>query len=359
MSNIDKLVAEFLKGTCSAEQADLLAQYFSQHPEEIEKYFSEAEWNSFQPEASMPVIAAEEVWQNIAQHFPSGQKKQRRFSIRQLVIAACMLLLPVTGWLFYQLNATATEHQENNINLARITITNYDDDQKQFTLSDGSVLTLEKGASVSYDSMFSPLERRVLLNEGKVLFEVTGNPKHPFIVQTKDIVTTAIGTEFYVDHKVREEKILVQLLEGKVTLKSENEKVIMTEILLKPGQQCFIDQRTMEATLSNFKRITLNTEPQKHTQTLSKTSAKKVAPAVWNYYKKPLDQLLDELSEYYQFSIEYNRDTMHQVHFTGNLMKTDSLRKNIAIVCIASGLEFEYLEEKLMIRKMKAAADQE
>ncbi|WP_126973576.1 FecR family protein [Gynurincola endophyticus] len=354
MSNIDKLVAEFLKGTCSAEQADLLAQYFSEHPEEVEKYFSEAEWNSFQPETLMPVNVAEEVWQNITQHFPSEQKKKKRFSMKQLLVAAGLLLLPVTGWLFYQLNTSAVTHVQNDLSIAKINVINNGEYLKLITLSDGSVVTLEKGASISYDSVFSSRERRVFLNEGRVLFAVAGNPEHPFVVQTKDITTTALGTEFYVDHKVKEEKILVQLLEGKVALRSENEKVIMTEILLKPGQQCFIDQRTMEATLSNFKVITLNTEEQKNTPKHAKTAVKKVTPIAWDYYKKPLDQLLDELSGYYQFNIEYNKDIMHQVHFTGNLMKADSLRKNIAIVCIASGLEFEYLEGKLIIRKKKA-----
>ncbi len=67
---------------------------------------------------------------------------------------------------------------------------------RQETLSDGSVLDLNRGAHVVVQ--FSRSERRVLLAEGEAQFTVAKNPTRPFIVRAGGVDVRAVGTVFNV-----------------------------------------------------------------------------------------------------------------------------------------------------------------
>jgi len=67
---------------------------------------------------------------------------------------------------------------------------------RQETLSDGSVLDLNRGAHVVVQ--FSPAERRVLLAEGEAQFTVAKNPTRPFVVRAGGVDVRAVGTAFNV-----------------------------------------------------------------------------------------------------------------------------------------------------------------
>ena len=63
-------------------------------------------------------------------------------------------------------------------------------------LDDGSVLELNRGASVS--GVYTSTERRVLLLSGEAHFTVAKNPLRPFIVSAAGVETRAVGTAFNV-----------------------------------------------------------------------------------------------------------------------------------------------------------------
>ncbi|MBO9730889.1 MAG: FecR domain-containing protein [Chitinophaga sp.] len=67
----------------------------------------------------------------------------------------------------------------------------------QDTLPDRSVVTLNSGASISYASNFVGNTRQVLL-KGSATFDVTTDPKKPFIVSVGDIAVKVLGTTFLV-----------------------------------------------------------------------------------------------------------------------------------------------------------------
>lgn len=65
------------------------------------------------------------------------------------------------------------------------------------TLSDGSVVTVNKGSSISYQSKFKGETRQVAL-KGEAFFNVTPNKKKPFIISVNDVQITVVGTSFNV-----------------------------------------------------------------------------------------------------------------------------------------------------------------
>ena len=65
------------------------------------------------------------------------------------------------------------------------------------TLPDNSVVTVNKGSSISYLSKFKGETRQVSL-KGEAFFNVTPNKKKPFIISVNDVQITVVGTSFNV-----------------------------------------------------------------------------------------------------------------------------------------------------------------
>ena len=83
---------------------------------------------------------------------------------------------------------------------------------RQETLSDGSVLDLNRGAHVVVQ--FTAAERRVLLVQGEAQFAVAKNPARPFVVRAGGVEVRAVGTAFNV--KLTGPNLEVLVTEGTV-----------------------------------------------------------------------------------------------------------------------------------------------
>lgn len=100
----------------------------------------------------------------------------------------------------------------------------------QMRLSDGSLVWLNAGSSVTYPVRFSGKERRVSVT-GEAYFEVTHNSAMPFVVSNSTTNITVLGTRFNVK-AYDDEATRITLLEGSVKV-----NIPGADRLLKPGQQ--------------------------------------------------------------------------------------------------------------------------
>ena len=99
---------------------------------------------------------------------------------------------------------------------------------RQETLSDGSVLDLNRGAHVVVQ--FTAAERRVLLVQGEAQFAVAKNPARPFVVRAGGVEVRAVGTAF------------------NVKLAGPNLEVLVTEGTVHVSQQTVVVTPTSTAT---------------------------------------------------------------------------------------------------------------
>ena len=85
---------------------------------------------------------------------------------------------------------------------------------ERLTLEDGSVVELNRGASV--EVVYSATERRVRLVRGEANFTVAKNPERPFVVNAGGVDVRAVGTVFNV--RLAREAVEVVVSEGRVKL---------------------------------------------------------------------------------------------------------------------------------------------
>lgn len=110
------------------------------------------------------------------------------------------------------------------------------DGQREVTLSDGTVVWLNKGASLEYPETFSASRREVTL-KGEAFFDVMHNPDAPFVVVADGTKTEVLGTTFTIKEDEGELLKLV-LATGKVRFTKGDE-----EAILLPGQMIEVDEK--------------------------------------------------------------------------------------------------------------------
>lgn len=93
------------------------------------------------------------------------------------------------------------------------------------TLEDGSIVYLAGKTFLHYPEHFSPDTRKVAL-EGNARFDITGNRKHPFIIETKETQIEVLGTAFHIKSDANTPfELTVQRGEVKVTLKKSGQNL--------------------------------------------------------------------------------------------------------------------------------------
>ena len=103
-------------------------------------------------------------------------------------------------------------------------------------LPDGSSVMLNHYSSLSYPEKFQSDKREVELN-GEAYFEVSKDPKHPFIVQTETIDVQVLGTHFNVDAYHDNLDVKTTLLSGSVAVSNKSNSAVFY------GCNCFFCKR--------------------------------------------------------------------------------------------------------------------
>jgi transmembrane sensor len=117
-------------------------------------------------------------------------------------------------------------------------------EQYQVKLPDGTKVWLNAGSSLTYPTIFSPTNERVVKLTGEAYFEVATNKdfnghKNPFVVETNKEAVKVLGTHFNINNYNDEPDVRTTLLEGSIelTVKGGNNETV----LLKPNQRSTIN----------------------------------------------------------------------------------------------------------------------
>ena len=116
---------------------------------------------------------------------------------------------------------------------------------RRITLPDGSTVSLNVGTVFRYPKNFTGKTREVELVEGQAFFDIKHETEHPFIVKTKNLNVTVLGTSFDVSSYKKTGNTRVSVVTGKVgiTMPDEADK---TTIMLLPNQQLILSNKTAQ-----------------------------------------------------------------------------------------------------------------
>lgn len=122
------------------------------------------------------------------------------------------------------------------------------------TLPDGTQVQLNAQSTLLYPREFTGKDRSVFLI-GEANFKVTPDKEHPFIVKSKDLQVTALGTEFNIAAYPENPEIAATLLSGSVLVEFNN---LQSQMTLKPHEQLayHLSTRQHKLTHPDIKEVT-------------------------------------------------------------------------------------------------------
>ena len=126
------------------------------------------------------------------------------------LLAVLFLVFSFSGYFVYEKLRQAPTY---------ITYHNGDGKVSQFSLSDGSKVTLSSNSTLKHPKLFKGGTREVEL-DGEGFFEVTKDKTKPFSVMANGLKTTVLGTKFNILAYKNQSTIQVALIEGKVEVQT-------------------------------------------------------------------------------------------------------------------------------------------
>ncbi len=292
-----------LLGEASPEEEQAVIEWMKEN-ETHQEYYNQFKkiWDQSKSLASGSNVDVNKAWERFqnkisGQHEPAKIINHRRFS--WLRIAASVILVAGLGITLFMLVNKNTEPKEMVAQTGQNVLID--------TLSDGSIITLNKRSTVTYPSKFKGNTRAIAL-KGEAFFNVAPDKKKPFIISVNDVQVTVVGTSF--------------------NIKSENGN---TEVVVESGVvQVTRSGKTVE--LNAGEKILMPADDNSATK-------EKVSDKLYNYYRTkefvcddtPLWKLVEVLNEAYDAKITIGRKELNDKRIT-TIFYNESLEKILEII---------------------------
>ena len=250
---IDKaFIRKFIAGECTPHEQERM-KLFMQQPgsQKLLDEVIDEDWQGFRNQTPATDDYIMDFQQRLNKRIDEGNKKPAaKYRIirfyRYAAIWAILILGAATYGVLQLKKATSVPQT-----IAMISSRNPYGQRSTITLPDGSIVTLGAASSITYPHHFKDSIREISL-QGEAFFEITKNPRQPFIVHSGEVQVKVLGTSFKID-AFKGEKFAVAVATGKVQVskKSDIPGKLKSIALLLPGDVVAYDQVSGSATRSN------------------------------------------------------------------------------------------------------------
>ena len=330
MDQIDNYIQSFLNGSLDAEGHILLRQWINEKPENKD-YFQATVvvWKA------TGIISNAEEFDVIAaiNRFNKETKPINRidFYHRALKFSVAIIILLFCGIssLFFlsQSGRTVSKAAEE---YRKYVIEVPDGAKSKITFPDGSVVWLNAGSKVQYDSNFAKTSRNVELT-GEGYFEVSKNKDLPFVVNTEKLSVKVLGTKFDLKSYEEDSEVKVVLKEGMVKVGDFLADAIPVE--LKPNQRF------------TFRKTDLSMQ----VDSMDASHIDNWRNGVMTFDKVPLEEIAKELKRLYNIPIRIESDKLKQIVYYSDFQKNVSIEKVLEILSSGNKFRYEVKPEEIRI----------
>lgn len=327
------LLDKYLSGELSTEEAEILESWFEQEQIEGKELFEQGDSDDagFSKDVFNDIIAT------------LGIRRKRyvwpiAISVLLIVSAAIFVARDYRSGIRHN---SLTTKQTNTLSGDAASwkyLTDNSAASKKFILPDGSVVTLYPNSELKYDSANFNVEDRKLFLSGKCFFDVAHNALKPFIVYSKGISTTALGTAFMINSYVRDKNIRIELIRGKIRIRQEGKRLQegFKDVVLNAGEYCsynFAVGSLSKGSLANS--LKSNT---KSGDSVSMTSAAVRSGNTYVYDRVELSKVLEDLKTAYHVDIEYKSSEINSIQFSGEISIQDNIQNILKKIGLLNNL---------------------
>jgi len=222
----DDLLIKYLLRETSPEEDLALSQWLAEDPEnrkEFERF--ELIWKESKNLEQKSTVDPDAAWLKFKEQIPASAPEPVIRPISKklgwLRIAAVLFII-AGAWSFYQFLGQNGYDTISSGQMVRTEV-----------LPDGSKVTLNKNAVLSYKKDFTGNLRSVKLEQGEVFFDVSPDKSRPFVIDADQVNIRVLGTSFNVKKNSELTEVIVESGLVRVSLKDQ-------QIELKKGEKVLI-----------------------------------------------------------------------------------------------------------------------
>ncbi len=205
--------------------------------------------------------------------------------------------------------------------------------RSKITLSEGTTVWLNSGSKMVYPAVFAQNKREVYL-DGEAIFEVSKDPKKPFIVKSKQFDIEVIGTIFNLNAYSEDKSSSTVLKEGSIKLIRKTKAYLPAEnTMVSPGEMV-----TFDANEEKFQ--VRHVDPSDYLS--------------WHYgyyvfRSETLGNILTRISRYYNIEIDLKDKQLVQETFSGRLDLKNSPKEVLNTIKRTTPFNFKEEEQRITI----------
>jgi ferric-dicitrate binding protein FerR (iron transport regulator) len=258
---LKKLIKKYLKGNCNPEEIAAIHEWYDSFETEQDP----ADFITSQHQKELKFRLLTNIKRNVASlELKSTQTNKRKTVSRTLYLlsgVAAMLILTIGVFFYVQKKSSFSD-------LGDVHVVNMTKAIQKLVLSDGSIVWLNPKSKVIYPHNFTSTLRKVQM-QGEAFFEVSPDPKRPFIIYSGNVITRVLGTSFRI-RAYENIPFEVSVLTGKVSVQLQTRKD--SELILLPQQTATyltasdllkkgIEKKTSAMSIWHKETMTFDNEP--------------------------------------------------------------------------------------------------
>ena len=332
------LLQRYLDGRCTPQERVVLERWYDrleesegiQLPAQNQEAVEDAIWQRLTTQ-DIPVAAEAKVVQHPA---TSWQTPALRLAAALVLVAVALgLLWPAVQriWApaapFAVVVANGWTQQ-----------TNTTQQLQNLRLPDGTRVTLHPGSRLRYPTALAGAKRNVHL-VGEAYFQVSKNPKRPFLVFTKQVVTTVLGTSFRVKAYHEAAQALVAVREGKVSVQAST-GADLTATPQHPAAQGVLLLPNQQVVYSVAKR---------HLRKELVDKPALLMPQSFEFEERPVIEVLTALANAYGVDIMYDKAKLASCTVSITFYD-ESLFDKLNLLCKSLGARYTVSDAQIILR---------
>jgi transmembrane sensor len=275
------------------------------------------------------IDANKNVWHRIQKQVYAEESLGNKGRIRTLLsgkwaVAASLLLLVGAGASFY-----FYQRGTSPLALSNKPTTNHVATQAgsrtKLELPDGTQVWLNANSQLVYGGKSFGTEEREVSLSGEAFFDVAKNERIPFIIHTRDITITVMGTAFNVRAYPKEKTVETTLIRGLVEITTRRDPD--RRILLKPDEKIIVPVDFSPGDDPDPGHITGNAPSSLYSIVkLRKDSLQTVPETVWMKSKLEFDnelfgELAPKMENWFNIRIHFRDEEIKKRRFSGVIEK--------------------------------------
>lgn len=334
MDQIDNYIQSFLDGSLDAEEHTVLRRWIKEAPEN-RAYFNDtvSVWKAAGIVANPDGFDVEKAIGRFDKEIGTATVKRinhYKYALRISAAAIVFLLCGISS-LFFLWQSERTAHtvvEEYKEYIVEVP----DGAKSKVTFPDGSVVWLNAGSKLKYNSNFAKNSRDIELS-GEGYFEVSKNKDLPFVVSTEKLAVEVLGTKFNLKSYTEDEAVKVVLKEGSV--KVGDFGIESDPVLLKPNQR-FTFRKSDDM-------ILVDSIDASHIENWRNGSMA--------FDKVSLEEITKELKRLYNIPVRIENEKLKRIVYYSDFQENITVEKVLEI--LSSGNKFRYEVKPEFIRIYK------